>query len=91
MEATYYFTVPSDMNTSVVDFLRGLMRTKKKLNLYVEREEALLVAKLENPKILIMKINDKSLFSYAQVYSEEQNFICQGSEAYFKNDCEVWE
>ena len=91
MEATYYFTVPSDMNTSVVDFLRGLMRTKKKLNLYVEREEALLVAKLENPKILIMKINDKSLFSYAQVYSEEQNFICQGSEAYFKNDCEVWD
>lgn len=91
MEATYYFTIPSDIDISVVDFLRELMRAKKKLNLYVEREEALFVTKLENPKILIMKINDKSLFSYAQVYSEEKNFICSGSDAYFRNNCVVWE
>lgn len=91
MEATYYFTVPSDIDTSVIDFLRGLMRAKKKLNLYAEREEALFMAKLENPKILIMKTNSNSLFSYVQVYSEEQNFICSGSEDYFRNDCVVWE
>ncbi len=91
MEATYYFTVPSDIDTSVIDFLLGLIRAKKKLNLYTEREEALFMAKLENPKVFIMKTNDKSLFSYAQVYSEEQSFICIGSEDYFRNDCVVWE